>query len=69
MTNYHLRRHRRFKDVEIYEEELWSEAGSWGVHCWEKTDQSGFKVPLQTHEERDEVTQLLETAGGQILNI
>lgn len=42
---------------------MWREAGGGGVHCGEQTVQSGVKVSLHAHEERDEVLYLLEAAG------
>lgn len=42
---------------------MWSEAGGGGVHWGEQTLQSGRKVPLHAHEERDEVLNLLEATG------
>lgn len=53
----------RFEDVEIKEEEVWSEAGGRGVHGGEQTAQSRGKVSLHAYEERDEVSQLLEAVG------
>lgn len=41
---------------------MWREAGGWGVHCWQQTVHGRQEVSLHTHEERDEVSYLLEAA-------
>lgn len=65
VIDHHLRRHRRFKDAEINDEELRFEAGSWAVHRREQTVQGRREVPLQTLEVGDQVTQQLEAAVGK----
>lgn len=41
---------------------MWREARGWGVHCRQQTVHSRQEVSLHTHEERDEVSYLLEAA-------